>query len=44
MTAPIIGATSAEQVRENAKSVDIKLSAEDLSQIDTILAAAPAAE
>ena len=43
MTAPIIGATSAEQVRENAKSVDIKLSAEDLSQIDAILAAAPAA-
>ena len=43
MTAPIIGATSAEQVRENAKSVDIKLSAEDLSRIDGILAASPAA-
>ncbi len=43
MTAPIIGATSAEQVRENAKAVEIKLSADDLSQIDAILAAAPAA-
>ena len=43
MTAPIIGATSAAQVQENAKSVEIQLSAEDLAQIDAILAAAPSA-
>ncbi len=39
MTAPIIGATRPEQVRENAKASDIKLTPEDLAQIDTILAA-----
>ena len=39
MTAPIIGATTVEQLQENAKSVDIKLSAEDLAHIDSLLPA-----
>ena len=39
MASPIIGATTAEQVRENAKAAEIKLSSDDLSQIDVILAA-----
>ena len=43
MVAPIIGATRPEQVRENAKAADIKLSPDDLAQIDTILAAKSAA-
>jgi aryl-alcohol dehydrogenase-like predicted oxidoreductase len=43
MTAPIIGATSAEQVRENVKSVEITLSPDDLKQIDTILSASETA-
>ena len=43
MTAPIIGATSAEQVRENAKSVEIMLSPEELGQIDALLSAPEAA-
>ena len=38
MVAPIIGATRPEQVHENAKAADIKLSPDDLAQIDTILA------
>ena len=38
MVAPIIGATRPEQVRENAKATEIKLSPDDLAQIDTILA------
>jgi len=37
MVSPIIGATSAEQVRENAKAAGIKLSPDDLARIDTIL-------
>lgn len=43
MAAPIIGATSAEQVRENVKAVEIMLSPDDLSQLDTLLAASEAA-
>ena len=39
MASPIIGATSAQQVQENAKAAEIKLSSDDLAQIDTILAA-----
>ena len=39
MAAPIIGATSAEQVRENVKAIEIKLSPDDLARIDTILKA-----
>ena len=39
MTAPIIGATTAEQVKENTKAVEIKLSSDDLAQIDAILTA-----
>ena len=38
MVAPIIGATRPDQVRENAKATEIKLSEGDLAQIDTILA------
>jgi aryl-alcohol dehydrogenase-like predicted oxidoreductase len=37
MTAPIIGASRPEQVRENAKASSVKLSADDLAQIETIL-------
>lgn len=37
MVAPIIGATRPEQVRENAKATEIKLSGDDLAQIDAIL-------
>ncbi|HZP85068.1 MAG TPA: aldo/keto reductase [Chthonomonadaceae bacterium] len=37
MTAPIIGATRPEQVKENVKASDVTLSAEDLAQIETIL-------
>ena len=43
MASPIIGATSAEQVRENAKSVEVKLSQDELGQINTILSAPQAA-
>jgi aryl-alcohol dehydrogenase-like predicted oxidoreductase len=37
MTSPIIGATRPEQVRENAKACGVKLSNEDLQQIQSIL-------
>jgi len=37
MAAPIIGATRPEQVRENAKASAVKLSTDDLAQIETIL-------
>ncbi len=37
MTAPIIGATTPDQLRENAKASGVKLSAEDLTQIESIL-------
>jgi aryl-alcohol dehydrogenase-like predicted oxidoreductase len=37
MTAPIIGASRPEQVKENAKASGVKLSSEDLAQIETIL-------
>ncbi len=43
MASPIIGATSAEQVRENAESVNVKLSQDELEQINTILSASEAA-
>ena len=39
MASPIIGATSADQVRENAKSVELKLSVDDLARINSILTA-----
>jgi aryl-alcohol dehydrogenase-like predicted oxidoreductase len=37
MASPIIGATRPEQVQENVKASDIKLSADDLQQIQNIL-------
>lgn len=37
MTAPIIGATRPEQVRENAKASGVKLSADELAKIEAIL-------
>jgi aryl-alcohol dehydrogenase-like predicted oxidoreductase len=37
MAAPIIGATRPEQVRENAKASGVKLSPEELAEIQTIL-------
>lgn len=37
MVSPIIGATRPEQVRENAKAAGIKLSTDDLAQIEGIL-------
>lgn len=37
MASPIIGATRPEQVRENAKASGVKLSAEDLAEIEAIL-------
>jgi aryl-alcohol dehydrogenase-like predicted oxidoreductase len=37
MTAPIIGATRPEQVHENAKASGVKLSSEELAEIDSIL-------
>ncbi len=37
MTAPITGASRPEQVRENARASGVKLSSEDLAQIQTIL-------
>ena len=37
MAAPIIGATRPEQVRENAKASGVKLSGEELAEIQTIL-------
>jgi len=37
MTAPIIGATKPEQVRENVKASGIKLSQDELAEIDRIL-------
>lgn len=37
MVSPIIGATRPEQVRENAKASQIKLSGEDLTQLEAIL-------
>jgi len=39
MSSPIIGATSADQVRENAKSVELKLSVDDLAKINGVLSA-----
>jgi aryl-alcohol dehydrogenase-like predicted oxidoreductase len=42
MTAPIIGASRPEQVRENAKASGVKLSTEELTQIETILTGAEA--
>ena len=39
MASPIIGATTAEQVRENSKAALVKLSSDDLTQIDVILSA-----
>ena len=37
MAAPIIGASRPEQVHENAKATEVKLSAEELAQLETIL-------
>jgi len=37
MTAPIIGATRPEHVRENIKACEVKLSEEELAEIETIL-------
>ena len=37
MASPIIGATRPEQVRENAKASGVKLSADELAEIETIL-------
>jgi aryl-alcohol dehydrogenase-like predicted oxidoreductase len=37
MAAPIIGATKPEQVKENTKAIELKLSVDDLAQIDEIL-------
>jgi aryl-alcohol dehydrogenase-like predicted oxidoreductase len=37
MTAPIIGATRPEQVKENAKASDVKLSGDELAEIEKIL-------
>jgi aryl-alcohol dehydrogenase-like predicted oxidoreductase len=37
MVSPIIGATRPEQVRENAQASGVKLTAEDLAEIETIL-------
>ncbi|RYX82008.1 aldo/keto reductase [bacterium] len=39
MVAPIIGASRPEQVKENAKASQVKLSIEDLQQIEGLLAA-----
>ncbi len=41
MTAPIIGATRPEQVRENAKASGVKLSEEELAEIQKILSGKP---
>ena len=38
MTAPIIGASRPDQVKENARASGVKLSSEDLAQIEQILA------
>jgi aryl-alcohol dehydrogenase-like predicted oxidoreductase len=43
MASPIIGATRPEQVRENAKASGVKLSTEELAEIETILKPKPAA-
>ncbi|HLK59096.1 MAG TPA: aldo/keto reductase [Chthonomonadaceae bacterium] len=40
VTSPIIGARTPEQVRENAKASEIKLSAGDLAELDTLLKSA----
>jgi aryl-alcohol dehydrogenase-like predicted oxidoreductase len=37
MTAPIIGATRPEQVRENAKASGVKLSPEEIAEVEAIL-------
>ena len=37
MTAPIIGASRPEQVKENAKASGVKLSPDDLAEIETLL-------
>jgi aryl-alcohol dehydrogenase-like predicted oxidoreductase len=37
MAAPIIGASRPEQVRENAKASEMKLSPEEIAEIGTIL-------
>lgn len=39
ITSALIGATRPEQVEENVKAVGVKLSAEDIAEIDTILGA-----
>lgn len=39
MVSPIIGATRPEQIRENVKAVDVKLTDSDLEKIDDILGA-----
>ncbi len=43
MASPIIGATRAEQVKENAHASSVKLSTEELAQIEAILKPAPKA-
>jgi aryl-alcohol dehydrogenase-like predicted oxidoreductase len=37
MSAPIIGASRPEQVRENAKASGVKLSPDEMAEIETIL-------
>ena len=37
MSAPIIGATKPEQIQENVKASDVKLSVDDLAQLEDIL-------
>ena len=41
MTAPIIGSSRPEQVKENAKASDIKLSGDEMAQIEAILQGPP---
>ncbi len=42
MAAPIIGATRPEHVSENVKAVDVKLSPDELTEIENILGGTPA--
>lgn len=44
MTAPIIGASKPEQVQENVKAAEVKLSSDDLAQLDNILKGSQAEE
>jgi len=44
MAAPIIGASRAEQVHENVKATEVKLSTDELAEIESILKAPPADE